>query len=238
MKSWHVACQHLIPQHHRSVALHTGMQLLRSLSRLQTACIYVCAVPMLETELSDACTTYWPPAAHLPVFHIMSWRRLVVLDAELCGLGHLLGDTAGYHRRICVELHQGGGGFWKVIISFGCQHPELNQSTLLLLRHASNAIGCFEAALRVRCCDESQSCKGMISVRIAIGCTCRGIPGICFSPVLHICFLACAACLNGMRGVHVSPLAFVYQLRYWHRLAIHFPSDPIIKYQNQHFLLK
>ena len=87
----------------------------------------------------------------------------------------------------------------------------------------------LKAALRVRCCDESQSCKGMISVRIAIGCTCRGIPGICFSPVLHICFLACAACLNGMRGVHVSALAFVYQLRYWHRLAIHSPSYPIIK---------
>ena len=40
-----------------------------------------------------------------------------------------------------------------------------------------------------------------------------------------------------MRGVHVSLLAIV-DLRYWHRLAIHFPSYPIIYNQIQHVLLK
>ena len=38
-----------------------------------------------------------------------------VLHAELCGLGHLLGGVVGHHRRLCLELHQGGGEFCKVM---------------------------------------------------------------------------------------------------------------------------
>ena len=44
------------------------------------------------------------------VFSIeQSQTPTTVLDAEFCGLGHLLGGAIGHHRRICVELYQGGG---------------------------------------------------------------------------------------------------------------------------------